>query len=96
MEKLDEDPAGSTWGSRLTVFSPPFTRRLPSALKTIDATCPLVTKVHNEARRFADEGDDILLMGDEGHGRGGRPRGEALTTITLVQSTDDVGEHRRP
>ena len=36
-------------------------------LKTIDATCPLVTKVHNEARRFASDDYDILLVGHEGH-----------------------------
>ena len=36
-------------------------------LRTIDATCPLVTKVHHEARRFAAEGYDILLIGHEGH-----------------------------
>ena len=36
-------------------------------LHTIDATCPLVTKVHNEARRFAAQGYDILLIGHEGH-----------------------------
>ena len=40
-------------------------------LRTIDATCPLVTKVHNEARRFAAQGYDILLIGHEGP-RGGR------------------------
>ena len=37
------------------------------SLKTIDATCPLVTKVHNEVKRFAQEDLDILLIGHEGH-----------------------------
>ena len=49
-------------------------------LKAIDATCPLVTKVHHEARRFANSGYQILLIGHEGHeeveGRLERPRGD--------------------
>jgi 4-hydroxy-3-methylbut-2-en-1-yl diphosphate reductase len=59
-------------------------------LKTIDATCPLVTKVHNEARRFADEGYDILLIGHDGHEEVEGTAGEAPDSITLVQSPDDV------
>jgi 4-hydroxy-3-methylbut-2-enyl diphosphate reductase len=49
--------------------SPPWCTRRPRALslRTIDATCPLVTKVHREAVRFADEDYDILLIGHEGH-----------------------------
>jgi 4-hydroxy-3-methylbut-2-en-1-yl diphosphate reductase len=59
-------------------------------LKTIDATCPLVTKVHQEARRFADEGVDILLIGHEGHEEVVGTMGEAPDRITLVQGPDDV------
>jgi 4-hydroxy-3-methylbut-2-enyl diphosphate reductase len=55
-------------------------------LRTIDATCPLVTKVHNEARRFADEGYRILLIGHEGHEEVEGTMGEAPEAITLVQS----------
>ena len=54
-------------------------------LKTIDATCPLVTKVHAEARRFASEGYDILLIGHEGHEEVEGTMGEAPEVITLVQ-----------
>ncbi len=54
-------------------------------LKTIDATCPLVTKVHAEARRFASEGYDILLIGHEGHEEVEGTMGEAPEVMTLVQ-----------
>ncbi|MEI8057548.1 MAG: 4-hydroxy-3-methylbut-2-enyl diphosphate reductase [Actinomycetes bacterium] len=53
-------------------------------LHTIDATCPLVTKVHQEARRFADEGYRILLIGHEGHEEVVGTTGEAPDSITLV------------
>jgi 4-hydroxy-3-methylbut-2-enyl diphosphate reductase len=53
-------------------------------LKTIDATCPLVTKVHHEARRFAEEGFEILLIGHEGHEEVVGTSGEAPEHITLV------------
>jgi 4-hydroxy-3-methylbut-2-enyl diphosphate reductase len=53
-------------------------------LRTIDATCPLVTKVHVEARRFADEGFQILLIGHEGHEEVVGTAGEAPEHITLV------------
>ena len=67
------------------------TRRPPSAaLKTIDATCPLVTKVHHEAKRFAGDDYDILLIGHEGHEEVEGTAGEAPEHIQLVQSPDDV------
>jgi 4-hydroxy-3-methylbut-2-en-1-yl diphosphate reductase len=53
-------------------------------LRTIDATCPLVTKVHNEARRFAAQDYDILLIGHEGHEEVVGTTGEAPTHIRLV------------
>jgi 4-hydroxy-3-methylbut-2-enyl diphosphate reductase len=53
-------------------------------LRTIDATCPLVTKVHREARRFADEGYDILLIGHEGHEEVEGTAGEAPRRTHLV------------
>jgi 4-hydroxy-3-methylbut-2-enyl diphosphate reductase len=53
-------------------------------LRTIDATCPLVTKVHNEARRFAAQGYDILLIGHEGHEEVVGTTGEAPAHIHLV------------
>ncbi len=53
-------------------------------MRTIDATCPLVTKVHNEARRFAAQGYDILLIGHEGHEEVVGTTGEAPAHIHLV------------
>ncbi len=59
-------------------------------LRTIDATCPLVTKVHVEARKFAAEGYTIVLIGHEGHEEVEGTMGEAPDRIVLVQSEDDV------
>jgi 4-hydroxy-3-methylbut-2-enyl diphosphate reductase len=57
-------------------------------LRTIDATCPLVTKVHLEARRFADEGVQILLIGHDGHEEVVGTSGEAPDHITLVDGPE--------
>ncbi|WP_411120641.1 4-hydroxy-3-methylbut-2-enyl diphosphate reductase [Streptomyces sp. x-19] len=59
-------------------------------LATIDATCPLVTKVHKEAVRFADEDYDILLIGHEGHEEVVGTSGEAPEHIQLVDGPKDV------
>jgi 4-hydroxy-3-methylbut-2-enyl diphosphate reductase len=59
-------------------------------LATIDATCPLVTKVHKEAVRFAKEDFDILLIGHEGHEEVIGTSGEAPEHITLVDGPEDV------
>ena len=59
-------------------------------LHTIDATCPLVTKVHREAVRFAGEGYTIVLVGHDGHEEVEGTMGEAPERIVLVQSEDDV------
>jgi 4-hydroxy-3-methylbut-2-en-1-yl diphosphate reductase len=61
-------------------------------LRTIDATCPLVTKVHNEARRFADEGYQILLIGHEGHEEVEGTMGEAPEAMTLVSGPGAVAD----
>jgi 4-hydroxy-3-methylbut-2-enyl diphosphate reductase len=58
------------------------------SLKTIDATCPLVTKVHHEARRFASEDFDILLIGHEGHEEVVGTAGEAPEHIQLVDGPE--------
>lgn len=60
------------------------------SLRTIDATCPLVTKVHNEARRFATQDYDILLIGHEGHEEVEGTSGEAPDHIQLVDGLDAV------
>jgi 4-hydroxy-3-methylbut-2-enyl diphosphate reductase len=59
-------------------------------LKTIDATCPLVTKVHHEVRRFAKDDYDILLIGHEGHEEVVGTSGEAPERITLVDGPESV------
>ncbi|WP_182899940.1 4-hydroxy-3-methylbut-2-enyl diphosphate reductase [Microbispora sp. H10830] len=59
-------------------------------LRTIDATCPLVTKVHNEAKRFAAKDYDILLIGHEGHEEVEGTAGEAPEHIQLVDGLDGV------
>jgi 4-hydroxy-3-methylbut-2-enyl diphosphate reductase len=61
-------------------------------LKTIDATCPLVTKVHKEAVRYAAEDYDILLIGHDGHEEVIGTTGEAPEHITLVDGPDSVDE----
>lgn len=61
-------------------------------LATIDATCPLVTKVHKEAVRFANEDYDILLIGHEGHEEVIGTSGEAPDHITLVDGPKDVAK----
>jgi len=59
-------------------------------LKTIDATCPLVTKVHHEVRRFAEEDLDILLIGHEGHEEVEGTAGEAPNYVQLVDGVDSI------
>ena len=61
-------------------------------LKTIDATCPLVTKVHVEARRFAADGYTIVMVGHEGHEEVEGTMGEAPESIVLVQTVDEVDQ----
>jgi 4-hydroxy-3-methylbut-2-enyl diphosphate reductase len=61
-------------------------------LRTIDATCPLVTKVHVEARKFAEQGYTIVLIGHEGHEEVEGTTGEAPDNIVLVQTAADVDE----
>jgi 4-hydroxy-3-methylbut-2-enyl diphosphate reductase len=61
-------------------------------LRTIDATCPLVTKVHVEARRFAADGYTIVMIGHEGHEEVEGTTGEAPDSIVLVQTAEEVDE----
>jgi 4-hydroxy-3-methylbut-2-en-1-yl diphosphate reductase len=61
-------------------------------LRTVDATCPLVTKVHAEARRFAREDYDILLIGHEGHEEVVGTTGEAPERVHLVDGPDAVDD----
>ena len=61
-------------------------------LRTIDATCPLVTKVHHEVKRFAAEDLDILLIGHEGHEEVEGTAGEAPNNVILVDGLDGIDE----
>ncbi|HEY2142644.1 MAG TPA: 4-hydroxy-3-methylbut-2-enyl diphosphate reductase [Solirubrobacteraceae bacterium] len=63
---------------------------LARGLQTIDATCPLVTKVHRETTRFAEDGYTIVLVGHEGHEEVEGTMGEAPGQIVLVQDEQDV------
>ncbi|GAC1317385.1 MAG: 4-hydroxy-3-methylbut-2-enyl diphosphate reductase [Thermoleophilaceae bacterium] len=60
------------------------------SLRTIDATCPLVTKVHVEAKRFAERGYTIVLIGHAGHEEVEGTMGEAPESIVLVETIDDA------
>jgi 4-hydroxy-3-methylbut-2-enyl diphosphate reductase len=65
-------------------------------LRTIDATCPLVTKVHVEARKFAADGYTMILIGHEGHEEVEGTTGEAPDSIILVQTAEEVDEIEVP
>jgi len=91
VEENDEVPEGaivifSAHGVAPEVYEQAKRRNL----RAIDATCPLVTKVHNEARRFAARDYDILLIGHEGHEEVVGTSGEAPDHIQLVQGPEDI------
>ena len=91
VEELAEVPQGATVVFSAHGVSPEVHRQAEEReLKTIDATCPLVTKVHHEAKRFAHEDYDILLIGHEGHEEVEGTAGEAPDHIQLVQGPEDV------
>jgi 4-hydroxy-3-methylbut-2-enyl diphosphate reductase len=91
VEELDEVPAGETVVFSAHGVSPAVHADAEvRGLKTIDATCPLVTKVHNEAKRFASEDFDILLIGHAGHEEVEGTAGEAPDHIQLVEGPWDV------
>ncbi len=91
VEEIAEVPTGATVVFSAHGVSPQVHRDAEEReLKTIDATCPLVTKVHHEARRFASDDYDILLIGHAGHEEVEGTAGEAPDHIQLVQSPADV------
>ena len=93
VEELAEVPLGATVVFSAHGVSPAVhAEAAERGLKTIDATCPLVTKVHNEAKRFAGQGIQILLIGHAGHEEVEGTTGEAPEHITLVQHPDDVAD----
>jgi 4-hydroxy-3-methylbut-2-enyl diphosphate reductase len=91
VEETDEVPEGSVVVFSAHGVAPSVHEEAAERnLRTIDATCPLVTKVHNEARRFADEGYRILLIGHEGHEEVEGTMGEAPEAMTLVDGPESV------
>jgi 4-hydroxy-3-methylbut-2-en-1-yl diphosphate reductase len=91
VEELSEVPAGATVVFSAHGVSPAVHAEAEArGLKTIDATCPLVTKVHNEAKRFAGQGLQILLIGHAGHEEVEGTTGEAPESITLIEHPGDV------
>jgi len=91
VEELDEVPEGAIVVFSAHGVSPAVHEQAADrGLKTIDATCPLVTKVHHEAKRFAREDYHILLIGHAGHEEVEGTAGEAPDHITLVEHPDDV------
>jgi len=89
VDETDEVPEGKT-----VVFSAhgvsPLVHKQAAArnLKTIDATCPLVTKVHHEVRRFAGEGSEILLIGHHDHEEVEGTAGEAIGQVRIVDGLE--------
>ena len=91
--EVDEVPTGAVVVFSAHGIAPEVRRDAESrGLHAIDATCPLVTKVHNEARRFAAKDYDILLVGHEGHEEVVGTAGEAPSRVRLVDGADGAAE----
>jgi len=91
VDELDEVPDGATVVFSAHGVSPAVRSDAGSrGLSVIDATCPLVSKVHAEARRFAREGYTVALIGHEGHEEVEGTLGEAPGSTVLVQTANDV------
>jgi 4-hydroxy-3-methylbut-2-enyl diphosphate reductase len=92
VDELDEVPEGA-----MTVFSAHGVARKVEkaassrALPVIDATCPLVAKVHAEGRRYAAQGREIVLIGHAGHAEVEGTIGQIDGTVYLVQTVEDAG-----
>src|SRR3954447_22055275 len=91
VDEVDEVPTGSHVVFSAHGVSPAVVNAAADrGLRAIDATCPLVTKVHREAVRFARDDFEILLIGHEGHEEVEGTAGEAPDHVTLVNGPDDV------
>lgn len=97
VKEIDEIPEGA-----ITIFSAHGVSEAVeinarnNGLNVIDATCPLVTKVHNEAIRYENAGHDIILIGHEGHPEVEGTSGRVKRQVFLVQSVEDVGRIEVP
>src|SRR5215472_14089511 len=90
VEETDEVPEGAVVVFSAHGVAPEVHQEAKDrSLRTIDATCPLVTKVHNEARRFAAKGYEILLIGHEGHEEVVGTTGAAPEHIHLVDGPEE-------
>lgn len=91
VKEVDEIPAGG-----ITIFSAHgISEKVENAAKlrdlpAIDATCPLVTKVHNEAKRYEKEGRELVLIGHAGHPEVEGTMGRVKTKVHLVSTVEDV------
>jgi 4-hydroxy-3-methylbut-2-enyl diphosphate reductase len=93
VEETNDVPEGATVVFSAHGVSPAVHEEAAARqLKTIDATCPLVTKVHHEVRRFAEEDLDILLIGHEGHEEVEGTAGEAPNNVQLVDGVDGIND----
>lgn len=97
VDSLDEVPVGGHLLYSAHGVSPQIRQAAAERhLKTIDATCPLVTKVHLEAVKYARQGYTIVLIGHEGHDEVIGTMGEAPGSMLLVESPDDVDRLQVP
>ena len=91
VDSLEEVPHGAILLFSAHGVSPEIRRvARERRLQTVDATCPLVTKVHLEAIRYANDGYNIVLIGHEGHDEVIGTMGEAPESITLVETPEEV------
>src|SRR6185295_5193698 len=91
VDDLDEVPEGSIVVFSAHGVSPAIRKQAEERrLTAIDATCPLVTKVHAEAVRYAEKGSQILLIGHQDHQEVVGTRGEAPDAIQVVESVEDI------
>ncbi|MEV6232281.1 4-hydroxy-3-methylbut-2-enyl diphosphate reductase [Saccharopolyspora shandongensis] len=97
VDELDAVPDGATVVFSAHGVSPAVRSEADRrGLAVIDATCPLVAKVHTEAQRFAGRGDTLLLIGHSGHEEVEGTLGEAPGQTVLVESVEDVAEVEVP
>ena len=91
VDEVDEVPPGSVLVFSAHGVSPAVVAAAAErGLNTIDATCPLVTKVHREVQRFASEDYDILLIGHEGHEEVEGTAGEAPDIVQIIDKDDSI------
>ena len=91
VEELEEVPLGATVILSAHGVAPEvYAQARARELRVIDGTCPLVTKVHNEAKKFARDGYHIVLIGHEGHEEVVGTMGEASASMTLIGAPDEA------